>query len=169
MLYNLVGYQVLFYLRMQVLEHEISGSIDQGTVKDSQLLVFKVPVPLYHQNNKDFEWVEGSFEYEGHFYEMVKRKLENDTIYTYCLPNEQKRVLVSKLNDHIQTHVVDFKSPKPSKPQKLLPTLLKDYLPQSSLELPFPESSLVTIAPRPYPIHFSAPSLSLFTPPPETV
>jgi hypothetical protein len=167
LLYNVLGYQVLFYIRTQALEQEITSTIDQGQIDESQLLVFKVPVPVYHQIDKGFERVEGSFEFEGRFYEMVKRKLEKDTIYTYCLPNEQKRLLVNKLNDHIQTHVVDFESPKPSKPEKPLPTLLKEYLPQSSIELPFFESQLATIAPKPYLIYFSAPSLSLATPPPE--
>ncbi len=168
LLYNLVGYQLLFYWRTQALEQKISSTIDQGKVDESQLLVFKVPVPVYHQTDKDFQRAEGSFEYEGHYYEMVKWKLENDTIYTYCLRNEQKRVLVDKLNDHIQTHVTDFKSPKPSKPEKPLPSLLKEYLSQSLIELPAPEGRLAAMGTTLYRIHFSAPALSLSTPPPET-
>ena len=168
LLYNLVGYQLLFYWRTQALEQEISTTIDQGEVDESQLLVFKVPVPVYYQTDKDFQRAEGSFEYEGHYYEMVKWKLENDTIYTYCLRNEQKRVLVDRLNDHIQTHVTDFESSKPSKPEKPLPSLLKEYLPQPLVELPAPESSLAALGATPYLVYFSAPSLSLSTPPPET-
>lgn len=167
LLYNMLGYQVLFYVRTQALQQEITSTIDKGQIDESELLVFKVPVPVYHQVDKGFERVEGSLEWEGRFYEKVKSKLENDTIHIYCLPNEQKRVLVDKLNDHIQTHVVDLKTPKPSKPEKPLPTLLKEYLPQSSIELPFFRSQLASIAPRPYLIYFSAPSLSLSTPPPE--
>ncbi len=169
LLYNLLGYQLLFYWRSQALEREISNTIDRGAVDESQLLVFKVPVPVYHQTDKDFERAEGSFEYEGHYYEMVKWKLQNDTIYTYCLRNEQKRVLVDKLSDHVQTHVTDLKSPKPSKPEKPLPTLLKEYLPQSVIELPALEGRLAAMGATPYQVHFSAPSLSLSTPPPKTV
>ena len=167
LLYNLVGYQVLFFLRVQALQTEISSTIDKGQVDESQLLVFKVPVPPYHQTNKNFERVEGRFEFEGHYYEMVKRKLENDSIHIYCLRNIEKRVLVNKLSDHVQEHVADFKSPKPSKPEKPLPALLKEYLPQIVVELPCLASHLVNIAPKPYLAHSSSPSLSLSTPPPE--
>lgn len=169
LLYNLVGYQLLFYWRTQALEQEISSTIDQGEVDESQLLVFKVPVPVYHQTDKDFERAEGSFEYQGHYYEMVKWKLENDTIYTYCLRNEQKRVLVDKLSDHVETHVTDLKSSKPSKPEKPLPSLLKEYLSQSVIELPALEGGPAAMGATPYQVPFSAPSLSLSTPPPETI
>ncbi len=167
-LYNMLGYQLLFYFRAQALDQAITRSIDKGKIDESKLLVFKVPVPLYHQTDKGFERVEGSFEYEGRFYEMVKRKLEKDTIYTYCLPNEQKRVLVNKLNDHIQTHVVDFESPKPSKPEKPLPTPLKEYLTQSFGQLSTREGRLADAAAQiPCLIDFSSPVLRLPTPPPE--
>jgi hypothetical protein len=168
LLYNMLGYQVLFYIRTQALEKEITRSIDKGQIDESKLMVFKVPVPIYHQVDKGFERVEGSLEWEGRFYEKVKSKLENDTIYIYCLPNEQKHELVNKLNNHVQTHVVDLKIPKPSKPEKPLPTLLKEYLPQSYGQLPLPDGRLADDATqRPYLIHFSSPVLQLSTPPPE--
>ena len=167
-LYNMLGYQVLFYFRAQAIENEINRSIDQGAVDESQLRVFKVPVPVYHQTDQGFERVSGSLEYEGRFYEMVKRKLENDTIYVYCLCNEQKRELVSKLNDHVQTHVVDLESHKPVKPEKPLPALLKEYLPHVQGQLSRPEGYVADIAARkPYPDHFSTRSLPSPTPPPE--
>ncbi len=167
-LYNMLGYQVLFYFRTQAIEHEINRTIDQGAVDESQLRVFKVPVPLYHQTDQGFERVNGSLEHEGRFYEMVKRKLENDTIYIYCLRNEQKRELVSKLNDHVQTHVVDFESHKPAKPEKPLPALLKEYLPHVQERLLRPEGLPTgATAGKPYLIHFSPLSLPSPTPPPE--
>ncbi len=170
LLYNMLGYQVLFYVRTQALEKEITSTIDQGQIDESKLIVFKVPVPVYHQVDKGFERVEGSLEWEGRFYEKVKSKLENDTIHIYCLPNEQKQVLVDKLNDHTQTHVVDLKTPKPSKPEKPLPTLLKEYLPQSYGQLPIRDGHLADVAAqKPYLIHFLSPVLRLPTPPPREV
>ena len=79
-LYNMLGYQMLFYYRTHSLEREITRTIDRGQIDESKLLVFKVPVPLYHQIDKGFERVDGSFAFEGRFYQMVQRKLENDTI-----------------------------------------------------------------------------------------
>jgi hypothetical protein len=166
----MLGYQLLFYFRAQAIDQAITRSIDKGEINESQLLVFKVPVPVYHQIDKGFERVEGSFEFEGRFYEMVKRKLEKDTIYTYCLPNEQKRVLVDKLNDHIQTHVVDFESPKPIKPEKPLPALLKEYLTHAHGQLPPQEGRLAAaVGPIPYLLQFSSPVLQLPSPPPKEV
>jgi hypothetical protein len=168
LLYNMLGYQVLFFIRTQALQKEINSTIDKGQIDESKLLVFKVPVPIYHQVDKGFERVEGSLQWEGRFYEKVKSKLENDTIHIYCLPNEQKQELVNKLNDHIQTHVVDLKTPKHSKPEKPLPTLLKEYLPLSYDHLPLLEGRLADAATqRPCLIHFSSPVLQSSTPPPE--
>ncbi len=167
-LYNMLGYQVIFYFRTQAIEQEINRTIDQGAVDESQLRVFKVPVPVYHQTDQGFERVNGSLEYEGRFYEMVKRKLENDTIYIYCLRNEQKRELVSKLNDHVQMHVANLEGHKPAKPEKPLPALLKEYLPHVQGQLPRPEGRPAgTPEGKPYLVHFSTLSLPFPTPPPE--
>lgn len=169
LLYNIVGYQAFFYWQTQVLSKKITSTIDKGEVDESQLLVFKIPLPPYNLPNNTLERVEGSFQYRGVYYEMVNQKIENDSIHIYCLPNNEKRELVNKLNDHIQTHVADFKHPKPDKPTKPLLTLQKEYLSQGLIELPLLFSQLATIAPKPYRMHFSFPSLSLSVPPPEVV
>jgi hypothetical protein len=134
----MMGYSVLYYLQHQSLEREISRAIDAEKISDEDLQVVKIPLTFYPQGDRGFERAVGSFRYQGKYYEMVKRKIENDTIYVYCLINQKKEVLVNKLARHIQTHIADVKSPQPGKSQKsTVPGFIKEYLRGSASALAF--------------------------------
>ncbi len=166
----MMGYYVLFYFQQRSLERELTLAIDQGRITDSELVEIKIPVPVYHQIDKGFERIEGRFEHAGKFYEMVKSKLQNDTIYTYCLTDEKKEQLHEKLSDHVQTHVADVKGAKPAKSEKPVLRFLKEYWQDAANSLTF--LSPVAAADKahtPYFFPFSPLTLSISTPPPEDV
>jgi hypothetical protein len=120
---------------MQV-KHEISQVLDKGKVQDSALFVVKIPIPLYHQTDrKHFESVQGEFEYKGKFYEMVKQKVENDTLFVYCLNNESKAGLFTELSEHTQSHIIDFSGSQPNPFEKLVKSFIKEYLPDVHYEI----------------------------------
>ncbi|MBC8112271.1 MAG: hypothetical protein H7Y04_14545, partial [Verrucomicrobia bacterium] len=130
LLYNMVGYQ--FYIAWQQfkLKKELTRQIDKNLIADDNLLVFKVAISFYHQpDRKHFERVEGEFEAEGQFYEMVKQKLENDTMYIYCLKNEQKAQLMADLSKHTTSHFIDVKGKSSDEKGAYVKSLLKEYLP----------------------------------------
>jgi hypothetical protein len=133
LLYNAVGYYFVFHYQHQKAEEEFAEYISSSIISDKDLTVFKFPIDEYAlKETPGFDRVEGDFEQGGKFYEIVKQRLENDTIFIYCLNNEKEEVLYSQLTDHINTHILGGKPGKNKKSDKSFDNLLKEYLPKSS-------------------------------------
>jgi hypothetical protein len=169
LLYNAVGYFLVFHIRHQIAEKEFTDYINSGDYSDEDLSLFKVPLQQYYEGSgKDFNRVEGDFEYNGKFYEKVKERLINDTIYIYCLNNEKEEQLFAQLSDHIQTHLVDSKTGKQNKKEASFKDLLKEYLPKSSIVLQGNTFTLLSSKKYNSPdLLFSSSDLSIPSPPPK--
>jgi hypothetical protein len=133
LLYNAVGYYFVFQYQHQKAEEEFQEYLSSSVISDDDLTIFKVSVEEYAtKQTNGFDRVEGDFEQNGKFYEVVKQRLENDTIFIYCLNNEKEEALYAQLTDHINTHIVDGKGGKTKKSEKSANSLLKEYLPKTS-------------------------------------
>jgi hypothetical protein len=168
LLYNAVGYFLVFHVRQQIAQQEFEDFINNGNYSDEDLTLFKIPIQEYYESTgKDFHRVAGDLEYNGKFYEKVKERLQNDTIYIYCLNNEKEEELLAQLSDHIQTHLVDSKN-KQSKPEKSAIDLLKEYLPKTSITMLPVSFSILTSEENNRPnLLFRSTDLSIPTPPPK--
>ena len=108
------------------IKNKLSNSIQKGAILDTEMLIFKIPIDFYHQpDRKGFEDVHGEFQHEGKFFEMVKQKLENDTLYVYCIDNKAKQSVVSDVSEHTKLHLKDTKN-HTDKKQKNHPDLIKN-------------------------------------------
>lgn len=136
LLYNAVGYYFVFKYQHQKAEEEFQMLLSSATISDEDLTLIKLPIDEYASKEFDgFDRVEGDFEHGGKFYEVVKQRLENDTIYIYCLNNEKEEELYKRLTDHINTHIVDGKTSKNKKSDKPTNNLIKEYLRKGSVAL----------------------------------
>ena len=134
LVYNMLGYYVVFVFRQAAVKAEMANKLTLGKVETADLIVIKIPVPLYHQTDRrGFEEVRGQFEYKDKFYEMVRQKLEDDTLYVYCLNNEKKSGLFAELSQHTRSHVMDLSGNPPGPLEKFLKTFIKEYLPVADL------------------------------------
>ena len=134
LVYNMAGYYVFVAVQQADVQQELHRTKQHFSVEE--LLVFKVPVPLYHQNNRGLETAEGRFEHQGHFYEMVKQKLEDDTLYIYCYNDKKTQQLVADLSHHTRNHLTDAKG-EAGKNENLLKTFIREYLPFSEITFAF--------------------------------
>ena len=68
--------------------------MDESRYNTGDLVQIKIPLHLpYYTSQTDFERIEGEVTYRGVYYNYVKRKVANDTLYILCLPNEAKSKL----------------------------------------------------------------------------
>jgi len=68
--------------------------LDENRYNENDLIQIKVPFSIpYAVNDKNYERCNGEFELNGIHYNYVKRILQNDTMYLYCVPNYQKTEL----------------------------------------------------------------------------
>lgn len=65
--------------------------LDDKQYSDTELIEVKLPLHLpYLSNWNDYERIDGEMEYNGIYYNYVKRKVCNDTLFLLCLPNQSK-------------------------------------------------------------------------------
>ena len=75
--------------------------LDNNLYHDEDLLEVKIPLNLpYMTSWSDYERVDGEIELNGIYYNYVKRKVSNDTLYLKCLPNTSKTKLYTGRNDY---------------------------------------------------------------------
>ncbi len=127
--FNVGGYYIVFWVLQHQNKVKIASIIDSGSYVEEETIEFKVPMTLPYSSPWDFERISGRFEYNGEFYELVKQKLEKDTLHVVCLKNLDKKRLVSTMNDYVK-----LSNDLPGAEQKaynLLGKLLKEYKTES--------------------------------------
>ncbi len=72
-------------------DKQITAAINSNNYNEDELLQIKIALNApYIQNNNNCERYDGSVEYKGVQYNYVKRLVQNDTLYLYCIPNKEK-------------------------------------------------------------------------------
>ncbi len=151
-LFNGIGYYGLFYLTRNYLRSDMRHKLDAGNYTDNQTVTLKIPFTLPYQLNTNFEYerINGSFQFQGEFYKLIKQKHVNDTLYIVCLRDSEEK--------HLNTVVTDFVKitnalPASSKTLKLLQGFIKEFEPGYRTEIEIHPQSVVAIllqANRPY-------------------
>jgi hypothetical protein len=173
-LHNLLGYYLFYAWRQARLAQTVAQKLP--SLPEQSLQLIKIPVPLYHQPDRPHaEPIQGEFEHQGRFYQLVKQQLVNDTLLVYCYQNHEKAQLIDELAQHQETQAAPLdaknapgKSAKSEKP--FAP--LKDYLPLEGWHWPpqdatWPQTLVVATV---FPVWASQlpsdPALGIITPPP---
>jgi hypothetical protein len=82
-------------------DRQITQELDNNKYNDHDLVEVKIPLHLsYVTSWADYQRVDGSMKVDGVFYNYVKRKVSNDTLYLLCLPNEKKTKLYLARNEY---------------------------------------------------------------------
>jgi hypothetical protein len=135
-LFNVGGYYIVFWVLQFQYDLKIASIIQSGSYQKDETVELKIPMSLpYPLQPRDFERISGKFEYQGEYYELVKQKLDNDTLHVVCLKNHDKHQLVSTI-----TNYVKLSNDLPGTAQKafnFLGKLLKEYNPSNKPELSF--------------------------------
>lgn len=99
-LFNVAGYNLLFQYFINKSETRLIRQLDSNTYDEAALLVLKVPMNLpYYTSSSAAERVDGEIEISGIHYNYVKRRVLNDTLYLYCIPNTDKTKLSRAQNE----------------------------------------------------------------------
>ena len=166
-LHNMLGYYFMMALKELDVKNELSNSIKGGNISDSEMRVFKVPLSFYHQpDRKGFEDVRGELQHEGKFFEMVKQRLENDTLYVYCVDNKEKKKVVADLSEHTKANLTDFKN-HTNKKQKTSISFIKEYLTLQTVSFYFNVFPVLEISKFKYQEHLEAVLIEKTSPPPK--
>ncbi|MHB1920643.1 MAG: hypothetical protein ACYCOO_00265 [Chitinophagaceae bacterium] len=134
LLYNAVGYYVLFIgFRFQA-NFQLEKHIESGHFPKQEEFIVKVPVNLpYLQNWKNFDRVDGDWEINGICYNAISHRLYQDTMYTVVIRDPYKNQLYHMMA--FLTH--QLTNALPGAPREHIPwqNLLQEYLPGLSISL----------------------------------
>jgi len=86
--------------------------IDENRYSENDLIQIKLPLnTAYAVSHKNYERCDGQLELNGIQYNYVKRIVQNDTMYLYCVPNHQKTELNNTETEYAKQDT-DFPSGK---------------------------------------------------------
>jgi hypothetical protein len=102
-LFNVGGYYLAFWALEYKTDKALSVRIDQDLYDAAETITIKVPIALpYPIQEHDYERVDGTFEFQGEYYKLVKQKLEKDTLYVVCLKNHEQKEMVETITTYVK-------------------------------------------------------------------
>jgi hypothetical protein len=140
--------------------------LDAGNYSNEEIVTIKIPFAIpYHVDDKDYERVNGAFQYRGEFFKLVKQKLENDTLYVVYLKDVKEKKLFDAMVDFVK-----LSADLPASSQqalKLLGHFIKDYTSASPLKVQANQGWQLTFNFTPQHFNLLANHLPVISPPPD--
>ena len=128
LLFNALGFYGLYVGLRYKTSVELAQYLDDQQYGDEETVTLKVPLVLpYRIDLAEYQRVDGEVEYEGEFYQLVKQKLDNDTLYIVCYKDKNSKRIKQVLADYVKTFT---DKPVDAKHQpKFSAGFIKDFLP----------------------------------------
>jgi hypothetical protein len=99
-LFNVGGYYVVFWGLQYQANRIVQKQLDNGTYAVSAEVTLSIPLTLpYPIYEEGFTRVNGSFEYQGTQYKLVKQKIESDKLIVVCIKDEKSTNLNTTLSN----------------------------------------------------------------------
>ena len=123
----LAGYYVIFWVLRNQADTRMTERLDADDYSDNETITFKFPFTLpYYNDSKDYERMEGEFQFHGEYYKLVKQKLERDTLYIVCIKDYNQKRITGMANDFVkQTNDMTANAGT----MKIIGSFSKDYQP----------------------------------------
>ncbi|MEO7696787.1 MAG: hypothetical protein ABIS36_22670 [Chryseolinea sp.] len=100
-LFNIGGYYLVFWGLRSHANTDLLRRLDADKYSTDDLVVLSIPMSLPYPNQEtSYQRVDGKFEYKGEYYNLVKQRMENDTLFIVCIKNRQEKQLVNALNEY---------------------------------------------------------------------
>ena len=103
-LFNVGGYYLVFWALRSQAKSNLLHRLDADEYASDDIEVLTIPIDInlpYPVSQKPgYQQTDGEFEHNGSHFNIVKQKIENDTLYLVCVKNHQEKKLVSKLNEY---------------------------------------------------------------------
>ena len=100
--------------------------LDADAYSSQDVVVLSVPLSLpYPMHDANYERANGDVEYNGEFYQLVKQKIENDTLFMVGVKDHQQKHLQQTMNEY--TNLANSLPASTKHTMDLLGKLFKDF------------------------------------------
>jgi len=118
LLMNALGYYGIFLGLQYRNSVRMVKQFDEGAYDEKDEIIFEMPVAIPYNGNTPFQRVDGTFEYNGEFYRLIKQRFHNDTL----------QVVLMKDDRHREIHEEIVRHSKQNSSSKSTIDFIKDYL-----------------------------------------
>lgn len=125
LLYNAFGYHALLAYEMNR-----SRQIQLMELPETAFMVIKIPVALYlHTEDTHFEYLNENISHNGKTYNLIKKRIQNDTLQLYTLRNIRHEQVISQFKNYVKNYIAMEKNiPQNNTNKQMLQSFLKDYI-----------------------------------------
>ncbi|HZY79060.1 MAG TPA: hypothetical protein VFE50_06015 [Cyclobacteriaceae bacterium] len=125
-LFNVIGYYGVYLGLRAKANSDLRQQLDANNFDESETITIRVPLALPYQSDwSSFQRVDGDFEKDGEFYNLVKQKIERDTLIIIAVKDHREATLFESLTNYVQSHT---DTPLSEKAGKMIDNLAKDFL-----------------------------------------
>jgi hypothetical protein len=167
LLYHALGQVAVFWAGQQQAARQLADHLTVYHSTDA-LVEFEIPVPLHQYGAELRDETGGEFEYEGTFYNIVRREVRNDTLHILCYEDHDELSRRADLGDFIRKNVTG-ESESGKKSTSWLKNWVKDYTQLAGVVRLFLFEDVRQPVLPAYAFAHVVPVFSLFAPPPEAV
>jgi hypothetical protein len=125
-LFNVVGYYGVYLSLRLSANTELRQKLDNQAYNEDETITVKIPFTLPYQSDwEDYKRVDGDFEKNGEFYNLVKQKVERDTLVIVYIKDHKEKNLFESLTEFVHANT---DTPISKKAGKLIESFAKDFL-----------------------------------------
>lgn len=131
LVFNFYGYRWLLSYFEENATARLEQKLDAGDYDVNQLVEVKIPLRVPYQASwSDYETFYGETKWDGKYYQYVKRKLSNDTLYLLCIPHDEKTKIHTAKTDYFKSiNNLPFEGgPQKSQHASFVKLLLSEFL-----------------------------------------
>lgn len=164
LIFHFMGSQLLFHIQRSQVRKEVKLRIKQG-VPEEQMLIFRFSTAAPGLQNLQWENPH-EFRFRGRMYDVVRQHTANDSIYLYCIDDQQETRLFATLSELVDNQL----NQGPAREQQQVASLVLSnfYLPGKVLGLQH-QNSLLNPAYSPYIFKVKSWNPSPSSPPPRLI
>jgi hypothetical protein len=138
-LFNVAGYHVVFWALRSQAKSDLLHRLDADAYSSEAVVVLTIPVSLpYPVHDVEYERANGEVEYLGEYYQLVKQKVENDTLFMVCIKDHQQKRLDRTMSEY--TNLANNLPTSAKNTMDLMGKLFKDF---NGTSFPLPSLNLV--------------------------
>lgn len=91
----------MFWGMQHQAKNDLLQRLDAHDYVEQEVVELRIPLTLpYPLHPRGFQRLDGEFQYQGESYELVKQKLENDTLFLVCIKDVESARIASVLFDY---------------------------------------------------------------------
>jgi hypothetical protein len=140
--------------------------LDADVYSSEEVVVLSIPVTLpYPVHDGAYKRANGELEYKGEFYQLVKQKFENDTLFMVCVKDRHQKRIQRTMNEF--TNLANNLPASTKHTLDLFGKLFKDYTATAFSIASRVAACGYDVPDTAYQFSFLTPSLSIESPPPK--